>query len=286
VVLEGAVTFFEDPDGIVGVMPAVFLGSPYRWDHVDQPPAFGGRATFRWNPSDRDRFEVRGTWYGATEATDRQNGVFHFDPGGGVSVPAFATLANEMSLWGLELNWTRPIAAGTADCPRWRLGGGLRFLRMDEEASLASFAPGLGFGGSPFVRSEVSNQLLAAQVVGEVSQHLGGCWYAQVDLKGFVGSNQRDALVEDEAVLSGGRHASSDETSEFTWGFEVGAGFVYHVSRTVSVTASYNLLFIDDASRANLAMDFGQAGSGAVQAGRSTENMITQMFLVGVHFRF
>jgi hypothetical protein len=284
--LEGGLAIYEDPQRFLGAEPTVPI-IPFRWDQVDSAPAFAVRGTAGFWASTLDRIDLRGTWYGEASGRNRDQGQFFFQPGGGVSPLQTATLVDEMSMWGVELNWTRALGeARDGQCARWRLGGGLRYLRFSETAGVENWTPGLGFAGTPFIRSEARNSLVAGQVVAQVTQSLGDRLSARLDLAGIFGSNTREVDLTDEAILSGGRHTSSLQTSGFTWGIEATARLSYALSSRVSLSVSYTILLLDEISRANLAMDFNQANTGAVQAGRVTDNMATQLVMLGVHVRF
>ncbi|MHC5011306.1 MAG: BBP7 family outer membrane beta-barrel protein [Planctomycetota bacterium] len=276
--VEGGVTVLEDPDGQLGEDVPPAAGAPLDWDDVNHDPALAIRATVGVCLSSKARLELRGTWYGSGDASSRETGVFGFLPGPGISPVNTVTMTDEIDFYGLELNWWRDLELESDD---WWLGVGFRYLQCDETATAERWSPGLGVPGVPFIQSDAENAFFGGQLVGEVTEDISSCFEAGLRIGILVGSLSTDARVVDEAIFSGGRHTARNDGSEFTWGFELNAALTYRVSRTFGVVFSYNLLYLDDILRANKAMDFTQANTGAVQARRRTESMLTQMFLIG-----
>lgn len=284
IVVEGAFTLFDDMSGPVGTgLPA---GTPaLRWDGASYDGEFGGRLTVRHAFSAKDKAELRGTWYGEFDQASNQVGAIGFTtpPVAGVLGPFPAALRTSSELYGIEGNWWRELCCKG----KWRFRSvlGVRYLNLQETATLTAngVLPG---GGSALAHSDVGTDFIAGQLGGDAR------WLATKNLevgigaKLMLGAKKTDAKVNDVSVLAGGAHASSSRKTEFGLGAELEVSLLRRFTRNISGTLGYTLLFMNDAVRADDAMDFSQAATGAVQTKLDGSSLLVHSFFLGVQINF
>ncbi len=100
--------------------------------------------------------------------------------------------------------------------------------------------------------------------------------------RGMLGAMDREIEVRDTNVLAGGAHSASDSETGFGWGAEVGLSITQRFTAGFAVTAGYSLQLLGETVRAHDAMDFGQAGTGAVQARQDTDLSLAHQIYLGV----
>jgi hypothetical protein len=294
VALQAMYTIITDPEHAFGL--DTFLPNQLRWNDLDYDPELGGRVALRFAMTPCDRVELRGAWFGEFDDSVRQTGVFGFGPAGavppipavapGVAGPFAADFSVESELWTVELNWwSEQICDG-----RWRLDTvvGARAIYFDEEASVTNFTPAFnpGFPGAPFIRSESENLFLGIQAGGQVHWDLSQCFEINASLKGMLGNINRETVVTDNSIFSGGPHQAVLEDDEIVWGFEAEAGVRWRLFRWLSIEAGYSLLFLDEVQRAYDAMNFNGAASGAVQAQSAPDQVVTHSLFAGLTLQF
>ncbi|MDF1702461.1 MAG: hypothetical protein P1V36_15025, partial [Planctomycetota bacterium] len=270
IVLEGAFTLFDDMEGLVGeAIPAGANG--LTWDENDYDGEFGGRITLRHAITPKDKVEARGVWYGDFAANSSQNGVLGFSPpAGGVTPAVNGTLSNTSEAMSLEVNWVREVCCKG----RWRWSTilGMRYIGLDESAR-GDFVLGAVAPVNAFARSQVDTTLIAGQLGAS------GQWLVtertEIGITGKVllGSLYSGIDVEDDSIFVGGPHNAAATDTSFGLGGEIEVSLTHWLTRDLGLTAGYTLLFVNDVVRANQAMDFSQAGTGAVQARHSRSEL-------------
>lgn len=284
--IEGALSLYDDPEGGLGeAVPAA--ATPYDWARNEFDPEIGGRLSLSFAPGTCYRFEVRGTYYGAWDASSTQTGSFGFSPpAGGFSPSATANFASEAEAFSFEGNmwWESKLN----DCFCWRAGVGVRFVNLEEEASVSGF-PIVGAAATGSLNGTTENQFFGGQIM------LGGTYTpsafngkldVDVGVKGLLGQLERTIEINDDSILSGGPHFSSREEEDFGFGAEARIGISYRISRCLQFTAAYELLYMADVSRAHSSFDFSQGATGAVQAGDNPEDVLIHSIFLGLRFDF
>ena len=290
ITLEGSFGLLTEPEGLLGTT-AFGAVDQFDWSEVDYEGAIGGRATIEHAVAAQQWLQVRGTYYGSWDGSFSRTGVFGFLPGGGfpgsttITDRVPGTLTGDADFFGAEFNhWKEVSCSGPT---RWDFLIGVRYLQFDENAR-ADFpvAPIAAFTGPAFAASAVENMFIGAQ--------LGARWHAQpsdnfefmASLKVLAGNLTRTVNVTDQSIFAGGPHAASSEDNEVVLGADVEVGLRLRLSRTVALTAGYNLVLLDSVVRAANAMDFSQSASGAVQAGEGTDQLIWHGVFAGLQFNF
>lgn len=280
------------PEGPVGGVLAR-LPNEMRWDDLDYQADLGsairGRAGVRIAVRGADWLELEGGWLASTSDTSRASGVFAFFPGaggtGGVSNPNTADLEAESDLYNGELNYVGCLGSDGCQTVQWI--GGVRFLRFDETVSASNWAaPFPGLAGSPFVRSEVENTYIAAQLGLAYERRLTSRLLLRTRLTGLVGSMTNDIQVDDEAFFGPGAHSSSTDDSRLAFGGELGVGLRFLVTPRIGIDLGYELLILDQVVRAHDGMDFTKSDTGAVQAIRVGDTLVTHLFHLGLTVGF
>ncbi len=288
--LEGMFSVANTPQGLLGVLiPGA--NDQFDWDSLDYGLEIGARGTARYAVSPGKWLEGRFTWFGEgwDDASGPTVGRFGFSPGvgvppTGVSTAAPGTLSSEAEAWSGEINFVGEFEC--SGCWRWNLIVGARAIQFDETASV-NFPNGPIIGGGPaFVNSDVENRLIGGQVGIRADWDIGRSFTMSLGVKAIMGDLTRKASVTDTSIFVGGPHASSFEQTEIVFGTDIELGIRWRVTRCISITAGYNLLFLDNVLRANDAMDFTQSQSGAVQAKDDVDQLIIHSLFAGVNFNF
>lgn len=288
--LEGGVTYLPSVDGPVG-LPTGTGSNEFSWDGIDNEIAFAARLGVSFRPTVCDIVMFRGSLQGFwPEQTDRQtNRVLGFAPGDGMNPPVTqtnsATLSTEAQYYGGELHWWRRV--GCCENLRAHLGAGIRYLEFDEKATMDDWAqPFAGFNGLPYLQSDAKNRFLGVQFGTMGEWDFCGRWTLSGSIKGMVGGIRYDTTVRDNSFFIGGEHSSSFEQTKFSYGVDVEVGIRWKASQCVSLLASWNFLFLDNVQRASDALDFTDSNSGAVQAQRNTDALVTNTLWLGVQVQF
>jgi len=252
------------------------------WDGNDYDPEFGGRLTLRHAITPRDTVEARAVWYGDFDAQSSQTGVIGFSPPVGAVAPAAnATLVNESEAVSFEVNWWRELCCKGRW--RWSAGLGMRYIGLDESAR-ADFTTGAGAPVAAFASSEVDSNLIAAQFGAAAHWLISPRTELGLTGKLLLGSLYSGADVADNSVFVGGAHTSAATDTTFGLGAEFEIGLLHRFSRSFAITAGYTLLFVNDVVRANDAMDFSQATTGAVQAKLDRSELLIHTLTFGLQF--
>jgi Putative beta barrel porin-7 (BBP7) len=292
--LQGTYTYITDPEHAFGV--DTFLPDQVRWDTLEFDGEPGGRAAVRYAVGPLDWIEARFAYLGEFDDQRRQTGVAGYAPAAepppipgvapGVAGPFTADFSMESTLWTAELNWWSEWFCDG----RWRVDTvvGARVISFEEDAEVNSVDPGFnpGFPGDPFVRSETDNLFLGVQAGARVHWDIHQCFELNASLKGLLGNLNRETVVTDNSVFSGGPHSASLEEDEFVWGFEAEVGARWRLLRWLSLEAGYSLLFLDNVQRANDAMNFGASLSGAVQAQSNPDQLFAHSVFAGITLQF
>jgi hypothetical protein len=192
----------------------------------------------------------------------------------------------ESDLWSIELNYWHEI-----DCSdRWRfdLGLGARWIQFNETAKVdfTTTGPGPFPVANGYVESEVENMFLGGQLMAQAHYDVTYCVELYGSLKALFGTLQRDVDVSDDSIFAGGSHSSSNDDDEFVFGLNLELGAKWRIAKCFILSASYEMLFLDNVQRAEDAMDFSVSNSGAVQAAQSPDQLVVHSFWVGVTFNF
>ena len=281
--LQGGGSMFTDPDGPVG--PGTGNPAQMSWGVVDYPITVGARASIQYAPAPNYRVLLRATWYGSPEDDAIQTGVlgFRMTPGGaiGATVPNTATFRTEAELYGIEAHVWREVC--TSQAARWDVGLGFRALRFEETTTLDPWAaPFPGFNTPPYLRSNVQNTFLGAQLGGQAHFDLNRSFELHASAKALLGSMQRDATITDRSIFAGGAHAAARDESVFAVGGEVEVGMRWRLSRNFLLAGSYNLLLLDGVVRSHDAIDLTQSATGAVQARHEDDVLVVHSLFLGV----
>jgi hypothetical protein len=294
IALQGTYTFITDPEHAFGL--DTFFPNQLRWDTLDYDGEFGGRVALRYAMTPCDRIEARGAYLGEFSDSTRQTGVFGFSPFGvpppipavapGVAGPFTADFEMESTLWTAELNWwSEQICDG-----RWRLDTvvGARVISYEEDADARNFAPAFnpGFPGAPFIRSETENLFIGIQAGGQAHWDIAQTFELNASFKAMLGNINRESVVSDNSIFSGGPHTGTLEEDEIVWGFEAEAGVRWRLVRWLSIEAGYSLLFLDEVQRANDALNFNASPSGALQAQSLTDQIVAHTLFAGITLQF
>ncbi len=295
--VEGLFSYLDSPEGLVGT-PAFGNPQQWEWDQLDYEPSFGGRAFVKHCLGPLEWIEVGGTYYGSWDDEITSTGVFGFAPpdafaaGGhipiGESNPVAATFSSEAEAFGGEASFITEMHC--SGCYRWDWLVGARYLQFNEEARIDfAQAPiaGIGAGGpGAFVASDVENTFIGLQIGAVMHWELSPTFELQASLKGLAGNLNRDLTVTDNDIFSGGMHTATSEEDEVVFGADIDIGARWRITNRLTLTAGYNLLFLDGVSRANDAMDFSKANSGAVQAQHETDQLLIHSVFVGLEVNF
>ena len=265
----------EPPDGLLGDgLPPNLQG--FDWGEIKCSGALAARLTLGYRIAPCDLIELRGTWWGTRSGEDRQTGHFGFQNQNGVSPRATATLENESTLWSAELGWWHRIA--DCGCWEWRGGLGFRYLRFDEMATARDW---VGLAPTSFLQSDVENSLYAGQLMGAWA-YAPGRWAFTLSGRLFLGSMNRKVRIDEDSILSGGVKAGEAEATEFGWGVEAGFDILFRLNRCLALTAGYSFLYASEVTRANDAMDFTQAITGAVQPSTRAGSVYAHAIMLGI----
>lgn len=275
--IAGASTQLSDPEGLVG--EPLGVANQLQWDGNDYDPDVGGflKVAYAWTNTSVTELRVR--YWGGFSGGSQQTGVFGFAPGPAASTVLNARLESEADFLGIDLmHWKAFSCCGDN---RFLWGAGLTFLNLEEEASFTGTSIAVPVTTAS-ARAEVDNVFYGVQ--------LGLAWFHDftpgtelgVSARGLLGAIDRDIDVRDSNVLAGGTHAASDSETAFGWGAEVGLSLTQRFTAGFAVTAGYSLQFLGETVRAHDAMDFGQAGTGAVQARQKTDLSIAHQIYFGV----
>ena len=295
--VEGLFSYLNSPEGLFGT-PAFGNPQQWEWDDLDYEPSFGGRAFVKHCLGPLEWIEVGGTYYGTWDDEITSTGVFGFAPpdafaaGGhvpiGASNPVAGTFFSEAEAFGGEASFITEMHC--SGCYRWDWLVGARYLQFNEEARVDfAQAPiaGVGAGGpGAFVASDVENTFIGLQIGAVMHWELSPTFELQASLKGLAGNLNRDLTVSDNDIFSGGAHIATSEEDEVVFGADIDIGARWRITNRLTITAGYNLLFLDGVSRANDAMDFSQANSGAVQAQHETDQLLIHSVFVGLEVNF
>ena len=101
--------------------------------------------------------------------------------------------------------------------------------------------------------------------------------------KALLGWMNRDMTETDTSIVTGGptTNGAREETG-FSWGFELEVSALWRVMSRIGITASYTLLYLDEVSRVENALDFAQAATGSLQMKDATDSALIHAFFVGV----
>lgn len=289
ITLEGALSSISSPDGILG--ETLFVpGNQLGWENVDYDGQFAGRLTISYAFECESRIELRGTYWGNPDASDTDSGFFAASPGddglGDVSRPVNASLQSEAEMWGVEFNWWTELSCSG----RWRVdaGVGIRYVSFDEDARVdfVTTGPGAFPVDNGYVRSEVENDWLGAQLMLAAHADVSDCVEVYGSLKAMFGSVDRTVHVTDLDIFAGGSHSADADDDEFVFGLDFELGLKWRLSPCLLIGASYNMFFLDGVQRAEDGFDFGLSNSGAVQAQQSPDQLVAHSVFFGVTFNF
>lgn len=280
VTLEGALAWLGSPKGAF----AEDTGTPsqIRWDGLDYGEAVGGRAALQYATSTFDRLQVRGAWAGSYDDSGTRQGVYGFSPPATVSALANATLSSDADCWTAEASWIRELTCGGILRIDGILGG--RVISFQETAT-ANFAAVVAAPGQPggTVTCNADNFFYGGQL--GAGFHLDASPRLEFTflVKGLFGAISRDVRVDDSGVFTAGAKSNSGKDSSFSYGAEGEFGIRWRLSSRLALTAGYNVLFLDNTTRANQGMDFAQAGTGAVQPRQPSDDLLVQSVFLGLN---
>jgi hypothetical protein len=290
--LEGMASWFSSPDGPLGELVSG-NPDPLEWNDIDYPVAFGGRATISYRYDAPSRIELRGTYWGSTDESSLETGFFGSATGAGgtgdISREVEADMESEAEMWGIELNWWTEVACQGRT--RVDVGFGLRYLRFDETArvdftTIGPPPPPFFPVADGFVESDVQNDFFGAQIGVVLHVDASDCLEFYAGAKGLFGQINRDIDVSDDSIFAGATHSSSSEDDEFVFGVDFELGLKWRISTRLSITAGYNLFFLDEVQRAEDAMDFAHSTTGAVQARQSPDQLVVSSLFLGISINF
>ncbi len=281
ITVEGGLSLFEDPDGILGEpLPAGV--TPFDFSENSFDAALGVRLTIGYRTGNGTRWEARGSWLGNWDASSRQTGQFGFRNGAGgpllLSPTASTTLANESEVWSGELNWWKTCSCDPCSQLDWGLGG--RVIGIDDELTATNWA---GLAPDSALASTVENRFLGVQAMVAWKQRPSTSFSWAISGKLLAGWMNRDMVESDTSIVTGGATTNgAREETDFTWGFELEVSALWRVMSRVGITASYTLLYLDEISRVENALDFAQAATGSLQMQDAGDSALIHSFFVGV----
>lgn len=279
--VEGGISLFEDPKGILG--PALPAGNtPFDWGANSYDSAFAARLTVGRHLAECQRLEFRGSWSSWDAESSQTNRRFGYsqNPGGALilSPPVTATLENETDLWSFEINWWRTTPPRGNSRLEYALGA--RVIRLEDTASATNF---VGLAPGSFLRGEADNTLWAAQ--GAVAWRLGAWQRFElgVSVKGMLGLLNRDLSERDASIVTGGPTTNaSRERTDFGWALEGEVQAIFRPVSRVGITATYSLLLMGDMTRAHEMLDLSRAATGSVQIREAQDNLVVHSLFLGV----
>lgn len=277
---EGGFALMQDPEGPLGLDSGA--ANQIQWDENELDTSFAARLAVG-SRMGRGSVEAEATWYDTFEGDSAQTGVFGFaPPAGSVSAATPAALSSEVDLWTGHATWWCPKRQGR--CDTWSLGLGVRTVYFREIAKAEGLTiPGAGAGR---IESDAENRFIGAEIGVRYERRMGSRWTVQAYGLGLFGSINRDLSVRDTSIFSPGAHRATSEADEFAWGVNAGVRLGWRLSSRLTLTASYDLLFLDGVVRGHDAIDTSRAGTGAVQARQSEGDFIAHAVFVGLELRF
>ena len=295
VTLEGTFGILNDPEGLLGT-PAFGFAQQFDWAELDYGGSFGGRVTVEHAFMPQTWIQLRGAYYGSWDDDVTRVGVLGFQPGNtfgagipggrvGASADVQGTLDSEADLYGGELNYIEEFTC--RGCSRWDFLMGFRWLQFNETARADFATPPIPlFAGPSSVVSDVENTFLGLQLGARFHYQPSDSLEFLMGFKALAGNLNRQVQINDQNIFAGGAHAASRETDEIVFGADIELGLRWRPVRCIAFTLGYNLLFLDNVTRANDAMDFSYSGSGAVQASDRTDQLLWHGVFAGVSFEF
>lgn len=295
VTIEGSFGLLNSPEGLLGT-PAFGFPQQFSWDELDYEGSIGGRLTIEHQIIPQSWLQFRGAYYGSWDDDTSRVGVLGFQPGNafgagipggriGASADVQGTLDSEADLYGAEFNYIEEFSC--RGCTRWDLIMGVRWLQFNEEANANFATPPIPlFAGPSSVLSDVENMFIGVQIGTRFHYQPSDSIEFLATFKALAGNLNRKIDVRDQNIFAGGVHSASADTDEIVLGADIELGLRWRPIRCIAFTLGYNLLMLDNVSRANDAMDFSHSTSGAVQAGTGTDQLIWHGVFAGVSFEF
>jgi hypothetical protein len=133
------------------------------------------------------------------------------------------------------------------------------------------------------VEADTDNWFFAGQL-GALATYECCPWTIYGSLKGLVGASVRQSTVTDGGVFTLGQKTDDSDETGFGWGAEAEVGLKFRLSRCVSVTAGYSVLWLEEVQRANDAFDFSNGAGGQVLAQDDPDAILAQTVFVGLSF--
>jgi hypothetical protein len=190
------------------------------------------------------------------------------------------TTTSEADLWSVSVDWMRELAC----CNIYRLEGfvGPRITSFDETATANIVSLGVGPGPTALIRAEAENTFYGGEIGATFTAYADPRWTLGLQAGVLLGLLDREIRVDDSGLFTPGAKTSSADTDDFSWGVEFDASVTWHPTPRFGVTLGYQLFYLDDVTRANEAMDFGQFGTGQVQAGSPQNDVLVHTIFAGI----
>lgn len=204
----------------------------------------------------------------------------------GISAVNTGDFTSEADLYTGEFNWwCEQLCEGQM---RYDTLLGLRTVYFNETARADKVANPIvpGFPGAAFVASDVKNWFIGLQGGGAVHWDASQCFEVTLSGKAMLGNMNRQINVSDQAIFSGGTHASTLDDDEIVFGGELELGLRWRLTRWLAITGGYSWLFLDGVQRATQAFNFGASTSGAVQAQMQTGQIVVHSVFLGLNINF
>lgn len=286
VTVEAALGLLESPEGPLGGLDTL-LPNEMRWDGLSYAAEPRFRLGLRVPAGACDLIQVRGGWFGAVHDEGQVDGSFAFYPGaggnGGISQPNQALFTSELDIYGGDAVYWHQLR-GSAGA-RFYVVGGARWLRFDDLARASQWAqPFPGFVSPPLAEAHVRSDWFGGVLGLGYERNLSSRLELRTSGTVLLGNMARDITVRDSSFFAPGSHESSRSESGFALGGAFEIGLRASLSSSLAVTLGYELLYMQELTRASAAMDFGHSDTGAVQPRDAPSDTIAHFFFLGLGF--
>jgi hypothetical protein len=252
-------------------------GNEVVWDNVDYDIAISGRAawTFAWNDWD---ITAAATFWGRWDESASQSPGRLTSNFGSTLYPR-VDLDSEAMVWDVNLTATKPFYCRPCFTASW--GGGLRYLRFDEE-SVFRFT---GVPPTDFLGADIDNGLLAAEGVIEGTWKLSSRWDFFARASAFAGWMHKSGEVLDQGfgfTIVG----KEDSDNSLGYGGEIELALRWHMNSCWTFSLGYDFLALGQVARAFKAVSSGAFSAPTSDVGPNfSEDWITMhRVYVGVVF--
>jgi hypothetical protein len=250
--LQLGVSFLSpDPEGEISA-PST---APDRgmWDDLDYDLELSGRIEWTFANWCGWELALAGTYWGQwDEATTLTNARLTSNFGN--TLFPVVGLESEALLWDINLTAVKPFTCSRCFTASW--GGGIRYLRFDEESAFTPDNPPLGT-----MSMDVDNGLLALEGVVQASWSLSRCW--ELFGRASVFGGWMHTRGEGASTVAGlGAVDSTESRDEFGYGGEIEVALRWHMSACWTLSIGYDLLVMGEVTRAYEAIDNTQFGVG------------------------